>query len=370
MSKFFNDNALNFHILNATQKEHNSVPGKLMGFAGLGEYREEIETWLKENDYFKDYWYKPKEILDSIHKYFGLQINDFNTKEKFFQDVAATFQEIFTRDFLKKLESLQEIYKADYLYYSGGCALNIVTNTKIIESNLFQDIYIPPCPNDSGLSLGAAVLLERQKGQEIAIHSPYLNDLALDVKNFFITQETIEKTISLLMKGNVIGICNGFGEIDPRALGNRSVVALANSKNLAQMISEQMKGREWYRPIAPVMLKENASKVTNSPIHHLSEFMLLDYKIKKEYQKDLEGVIHSNGTSRIKILSSKEENPFLFELLTKLDEKGVLGLINTSFNFKGKPIVHTEAQALESAKKMNLDALILNNHFILLKGNL
>lgn len=368
LSKFFNDNALSFSILGASQNEHNSVPGKLMGLAGLGDYKEEIEIWLKQNEYFREYWDKPNEILNSIEKNFSLKLKDFDTKEKFFQNVAATFQEIFTRDFLNKLESLQEIYQAEYLYYSGGCALSIVTNTKILESGLFKDIFIPPCPNDSGLSLGACALIEKQKGHSISIHPPYLNNLALNVNQISISTETIEQTVNLLLKGKIIGICNGFGEIGPRALGNRSILALPNSKELAKIISQEKKGREWYRPIAPVMLKENAQKVTSSKIHHLSKYMLLDYKIKREHQIHLEGVIHANGTSRIQVIESYEENPFLFQLLKELEKKGILGLINTSFNAKGKPIVHTEKDAFESARAMNLNAIVINNNLFILES--
>jgi carbamoyltransferase len=66
LSNFFKDNALSFLIIDAKPGEHTSVPGKLMGYACLGEYDEKIETWLVENNYFKEYWDKPQEILSSI----------------------------------------------------------------------------------------------------------------------------------------------------------------------------------------------------------------------------------------------------------------------------------------------------------------
>jgi len=364
LSNFFNDNAFTFQIIGVKTGEHTSVPGKLMGYACLGEYDEEIETWLAANNYFKAYWDKPNEILKSIQLEFGKTLINFDNKEIFFQNVAATFQKIFERETLKKIETIQNKINADYLYYSGGCALNIITNTKLVEKKLFLDIFIPPCCNDSGLSLGGAALLEWQKGNQISIHSPYLNNVGLPVLDNEPSSDVIQKTAQILLSNGIVGVCNGNAEAGPRALGNRSLIALANNKELARFLSMEVKKREWYRPLAPVMLKTVAEMVVGKPIHHLSKFMLLDFEIKEEFKAQLEGVIHANNTARIQTISDKSENPFIFELLNfLLKNYGILGLINTSFNAQGEPIVHTPEMAIESAKKMNLNGLIVNNKF-------
>lgn len=364
-SKFFNDNAFSFKMLNASANMHCSVPGKLMGFASLGNYSPEIEDWLIKNNYFKDYWNKESEILKSIKNHFGIDA-DFNTHDSFMQNTAATFQRIFENAVLKKLENLQQKFHCENLYYGGGCALNIVTNTKIVESGLFKNVFIAPCCNDSGLSIGAATLLELQKGNEIKIQSPYLNNVGL--KNETIASpstELIKEVSRILMTGGIIGVCNGNGEVGPRALGNRSLIALPNDKKLSEKLSMNVKKREWYRPVAPIMLKEIAQKVSVQTINPLSKYMLSDFKIKHEYDDDLCGVIHANQTARIQTIALKDENPFMFELLTYLFEKhGVLALINTSFNTQGEPIVHTKEDALKSAKEMNLNALVYNNQLL------
>ena len=136
LSKFFNDNALSFQILESKANEHCSVPGKLMGYASYGNYEVQIENWLKENDYFKKNWKNGNEIFQSIKKTFGITIENFDNKNQFYQNVAATFLHIFERDLIKKIEQLQKQTSSEYLYYAGGCALNIVTNTKIIEKRI------------------------------------------------------------------------------------------------------------------------------------------------------------------------------------------------------------------------------------------
>lgn len=365
IANFFNDNAFTFALLNAKPGEHCSVPGKLMGYASLGIYDVKIEEWLKLNDYFKSYWHQTDRILASVKKEFGLHYEKIDNKECFFQDVAATFQKIFENVLLEKIQTLKANYLPDYLYYAGGCALNIVANTRIIEECNFKAVYIPPCCNDSGLSIGAAAFSEWKKGNVIQIHTPYLNNIGLHKSSEEITDDEIAKTAEIILNGGVVGVCNNEAEAGPRALGNRSLIALANSKEIAKKVSVNIKKREWYRPIAPIMLSHNAEKVSQQPSNPLSKFMLLDFTIKKEYYSALEGVIHVNNTARIQTLNTENENPFMFRLLNYLEtHHNVLALINTSFNTQGEPIVLDTVTALESAQKMQLDAVVLNHKLI------
>lgn len=365
LANFFNDNALSFAMIGASPGEHTSVPGKLMGYASWGKYSNKIERWLIAHNYFKEYWHREAEIIDSARKSLGAEVDSFDNQNSFWHDVAATLQHIFTRELMAHITELQQQTEAQYLYYAGGCALNIVANTALIQSGLFREVFIPPCCNDSGLSLGAACLLELQKGHRILSHTPYLNNIGLKYDFTDITDETIEATAKLLLDGKILGVCNGTAEAGPRALGNRSLIALPNDSILAQYLSQKVKKREWYRPIAPIMLRSVASTLTTTPIHHLARYMLLDYKVKPEYTNVLAGVIHANGTARIQALDREEDNPFMYRLLLYLyDRYQILGLINTSFNVQGQPIVHTEADAIEASRKMGLDGLVLNHKLI------
>jgi len=364
-SKFFNDNALAFIMMNAKGGEHTSVPGKLMGFAAYGKYNQQIADWLKRNDYFKNIWNKPEIFIQSANKNFDVNIEKISTDNQFIQNCAAVFQYEFENAIFNKLTILQEKFKTDYLYYSGGCALNILTNTKIVESNLFRNVYIPPCCSDSGLSIGGAAFLEWKKYGKIEIHSPFQNNFSLQESNYQFDNELINYIAKLLSENKIIGISNGFAECGPRALGNRSLLCLANNKKLSQKVSMEVKKREWFRPVAPIMLEKNAKYFTEkSEIHHLSKFMLLDFKIPQHKQNELIGAVHANETSRIQTVFESNDNEFIFDLLTCLDEKyGVKALINTSFNAAGEPIVHSNEQAIDSAKKMKIDGLVVNYKF-------
>ncbi|MCT4587507.1 MAG: hypothetical protein N4A71_06765 [Carboxylicivirga sp.] len=361
LSGLFNANALVFGIIGAKYKDQNSVPGKMMGLAAFGHYRAEIEQWLIKHNYFSEIWGSKACFFEAAKKDFDQDIRHLNQDNSFLQDIVATMQGIFHRELLNKLKVLQADHNAQYLYYSGGSALNIVANTQIVESGLFKDVFIPPCTEDSGLSLGAAAFVEWQKHGAIANHSPYLNNWQLSTDSCLFTDKDIEECAKALSEKKVVAICNNAGEIGPRALGNRSILALANSKTLADKVSMIHKKREWYRPVAPVMLEKNARYFTDqNQLHHLAKYMLLDFDIAKEKQKEIEGVVHVDGTSRIQTVS-KEDNAYLYALLYHLDEKyGIKALINTSFNVRGEPIVHNEEGAIKSAKNMKLDAVVLN----------
>ena len=307
-------------------------------------------------------------VFRGCQKDWRVDLKSFNQKDPFIQDVAATLQELFSQEILNKLKELQEITSTENLYYTGGSALNIVANTRIVNSKIFKQVFIPPCTEDSGLALGAAAFAEWKKHGKVEANSAYLNNWGIENYKADFSEETITEVAEQLAAKKLIGICNNFGEAGPRALGNRSILAFAGSKELSKILSTEKKGREWYRPLAPVALEENVKYFTGqSEVHPLSKFMLLDFAVLPEKQSEIAGAIHADGTARFQSISKEKDNPFLFALLKKVDEKyGIKALINTSFNAGGEPIVHTEEGALKSAKKMQLDGVVLNGKFVLL----
>ena len=324
-----------------------------------------MEEWLEENNFFEDIWKSKKSFYKKASVDYGWDKTCFDLKDPFLQNIVATMQHIFQRDFMNKLISIQEIYKASNLYYSGGSALNIVTNNKIVESGMFEKVFIPPCAEDSGLALGAASYMEYLKHGKLEQHTPYLNNWGIQDYNVDFSGDDIEQLASLLLDKKIIGVCNGEGEVGPRALGNRSIIALANSVELAQKVSVEKKGREWYRPIAPVMLQSNLEYFTGIKESVLSKYMLRDFNILDERKKEIEGVVHINGSSRIQIIENYDDNPFIYSLLDYLDKNyGIKALINTSFNRRGEPIVHTIEDAINSAKNMQLDGVVLNGKIV------
>lgn len=365
LAKLFNANPLMFRLLNAEPWEHVGLPGKLMGYAAMGNADPKILEWLQTNSFFFDAIDGESDLLDSVKSSFGLCLESVDHKNPFWMDVAATVQAYFTQSVLEELDMLQKRTEAKRLVYTGGCALNIATNSAILSSGLFEEIQIPPCCNDTGLSLGAAAFLEWKKHGRILQHAPYLNTLDNAHSQEEITYSTVHQIASDIMHGGVIGILQGNGEVGPRALGNRSIIARADDRSLAKKVSTKIKLREWYRPIAPVMLGTVFKELFGYSPPNLTKYMLLDVKLPPELNHHFGGVVHTNGTIRVQCINSEAENPFLFKLLKCLwAEFGLVALINTSFNVAGKPMVHEPEHALTAAERMGLNGLVLINDYI------
>lgn len=362
LTSMYNCNALVFGIIGAKLHDQNAVPGKMMGLASFGNYSEKLEHWLKQNNWFQNLWGKRNQFWEKAKTDLNIEGKGFNTQNQFLQDIVATMQHVFVRDFTKKLKELQEHTRCQNLYLTGGCALNIVANSAIINQNIFQNVFIPPCTEDSGLALGAAAFLEWKKHGKIYPHSPYLNNWQLNESSLYLDDNEIEKVADLLYNQKVIAVCNENGEAGPRALGNRSILALANSKKLAQKVSITHKGREWYRPVAPILLEEEAKYFTGlKEIHPLAQYMLLDFDILPEYQHEMAGTVHVNGSARCQVVFNEDQNPFIYRLLQKLKQKyNIRALINTSFNKRGEPIVHDASGAKDSAKNLGIDGVVIN----------
>eukprot|EP00041_Stephanoeca_diplocostata_P039527 m.1634234 g.1634234 ORF g.1634234 m.1634234 type:complete len:2281 (-) comp25413_c0_seq5:6626-13468(-) len=388
--KFFNCNGLAFAIINAQPSDHLSAPGKIMGLAAHGKVKDTVLVFLRNNNFFHGCWSDAERTAFQTKameccgwqpgKYEDGRV--FSTRDPFLQDCLAAMQHAFTTALIERLTALQLTTGAEALFYAGGCALNIVATAAIERSGLFRYVAVPPCCSDSGLALGAATFVEALKHGSVHKHGPYLHNVGIsdasslssapiddaEIEDTSDVTTTAHRAATMLAKGKVVGVINGFAEIGPRALGNRSLLALP-TEALRHRLSEKMKGREWYRPVAPVMLLKNAIKVTGMdadafPVR-TSRFMLTNLLVLKEYRDALEGVVHADGTARIQVVCQRDENPFLFDLLTFLDtEHGKIALINTSFNRRGEPLVHTHHEAMNAAVSMEADAMVVEHRLI------
>jgi len=360
----YNANPLSFFILGESSLNHLSLPGKLMGYSAFGKVRDDILMWLRKNHYFLYYNGSENEMLEIINTEFSLSLQVFDTKCQIFMDIAACIQSEFENQILQFIMRYKKQTGANYLYYSGGAALNIKTNSLIENSCGFKKIFIPPCCSDSGLSLGAGYYYEYLSNKEIQLISPFVNNIQLEKSYKVENNLLINEICSDIANGKIFGICTGAAEAGPRALGHRSIIARADSIQIKTKVSEQIKGREWYRPIAPIIADYIGQQVIEENIleSSLSEFMLGNYHLKKEYWNDFKGIVHIDGSVRAQIVfEHNPETALIHSILTKLDKDyGIKGLINTSFNIKGKPIVHLPADSIEEGKEMGLDGVILN----------
>lgn len=359
---YFNDNEVTREILGLSEKDHLSMPGKLMGLASHGSKNQEILIELHKLD-------NQKKIegnkLNSIIKT-GKSIAE-PTKYKGFKDIAATMQYDFENSILNYIKKWKDSTDCDHFYYSGGAALNIHTNSRIENELNFKSISIPPVPSDCGLALGAAAIAEWNNGISIKKTGPFIvkSSPGKNHKPREISAQRIREIAELIANGKIIGACIGDAETGPRALGHRSIIARPDKIDIRKKISETMKQREWYRPLSPMILEDTAQTCLDKYDKKslLGKFMLGSWSIYPEFIPFFSGVIHVDNTVRAQIVKKEDkEQIYIYSLLKKLKkDHGIYGLINTSFNRRGEPIVNSHEEALKTAQKMGIDAVWIEN---------
>ena len=290
--------------------------------------------------------------------------------------VQIKFEEIFDNiiSYYKKILNLKKYN----LLISGGCALNVSNNGKILEKNIFKKIFVPPAPHDAGAAIGACVanLIKNHKQnlKSINFESPYLGNSyhpeqikkILD-KNYLIKYKFLEfdeifKKIALkLSKKEIIAWFQGRSEFGPRALGNRSFLADPRSEKIRTIINKKIKKRELFRPFAPSCLEED--KNIYFEIKQNSPYMNFTCKVKKEAQHKIPAVVHIDKTVRLHTVN-KRLNFKYWKLIREFKNiTGVGVLLNTSFNIQ-EPIVETPEDAVNCFLKSNVDYLVIENFLI------
>jgi carbamoyltransferase len=170
--------------------------------------------------------------------------------------------------------------------------------------------------------------------------------------------------VELLAASKVLGVCVGDAEVGPRALGHRSILARPDSVPLRRRVSEDLKGRAWYRPVAPVLLDTVAAEALGPEVARstLAPWMLGAWRLRPGWEAAFAGVLHGDGTVRAQVVRGDDpEQALLAAVLRRLWERHrVAGLLNTSLNGPGEPIVHSPEDALACARRLGLDGVVLD----------
>ncbi len=392
----------------------NSGEYKLMGLAPYGKpiFKDKILKYLidiKEdgsfhlNQKFFNYATGLTMINKNFFKLFGRKNRDSQKEniEQFHMDIAASIQEVTEDIMIKLAKSLRDEYKIENLCLAGGVALNCVANGKILEQNIFKNIWIQPASGDAGGSLGASLAywhLELQKertiNQDDDMQGSYLGpeytseNIKNELNNLGASYEVLEdealinKTSDAIIKGNVVGWFQGRMEFGPRALGGRSIIGDPRSEKMQKTLNLKVKYRESFRPFAPSILVEKINEWFDLSV--ASPYMLLVAKVKDEKiikmskeeeelfgikklnikKSEIPAVTHVDYTSRIQTVT-KKTNLKYYNLINNFYKKTNCPiLINTSFNVRGEPIVNSPVDAFNCFMGTELDNLVIGNYFL------
>jgi carbamoyltransferase len=298
----------------------------MMGMAAYGDWQ---KYYKKVDEYFPKY----DEQKYNFHK----GITDWgwvSEQDKF--DIAAAVQMVYEQRLNSFMRMAKDMTGKKNLVFMGGCALNSSANTLLW--NIFDMIWIMPNPGDAGSSLGAAAALY---GKHIEWKYPYLGyDLG--------GEYPIQKIVDGILKDGVVAVATGRAEYGPRALGNRSILADPRDPLIKDKVN-LIKQRELFRPFAPVVMAEHASKWFDMDF----ESPYMQYTVKCLQPDKIPSVVHADGTSRVQTVT-KEQHPGLYRVLNKFYlQTGVPILLNTSLNIKGQPLLNDEHDIEQWQKTYN-----------------
>ena len=317
-------------------------------------------------------------------------LNKDNWNSELSKNIAANAQVILENSMFRMVDKLHHDFKnvTNNLCLAGGTVLNCVSNGKLLLEGTFKNIFIPPAPGDDGLAIGAALflsnLLKANKDNEIrveiskepkVVHSvlecfeggiTYSNDEIKDSLIEFADRVAYQKadteTINTLVaeslhRNEIVGYFKGGSETGPRALGHRSLLASAKNDDMKDRLN-RVKGREEFRPVAPMVLQKEAEKwfnISSSP------FML--FSVPCNFPKLIPSGVHVDNTSRIQTIN--EDNGDIYSIIEQyyaLSE--VPCIVNTSFNSRGNPIVETPKDAIEVFLEQDIDVLVMENYVV------
>ena len=246
------------------------------------------------------------------------------------EDIAASAQVLTEELIYTVMQRARDFGWSQNLVYQGGVALNCLANRNL--GDYFENVWIMPCPGDSGSSLGSAALAY---GGRINWNDAYLGR---EIPGEY----PVTACVRSLLRDRICGVASGRAEFGPRALGNRSLLADPRGPDIKDLVNG-IKRRQQFRPFAPVILEEYVDDYFDMPKGFVdSRYMQI---VGRCLRPDLyPAIVHVDGTSRIQTVP-RDGSGIRRLLEAWYDRTGCPMLLNTSLNIRGEPMVNTRTDA-------------------------
>jgi len=348
--------------------------------------------------YAKDYITEPaynifKEtlVVDGIDFKWNKEPSDmyFYFKEKLegvrFDGIAGGLQKWMEEILVTWIGNILEHLKTDTLVYSGGLAMNVKANKAISEIPELKKFFVPPSGGDESTTIGAGYALSVKHGvTPEPIEHVYLG--------YTISEEEIEKLLedhdisgtykvikevsnetvaNLLQKNKVIARCTGAMEFGARALGNRSILCNPSTIENIKLVNDKIKYRDFWMPFTPSILDYRANDYLVNPKNLEAVYMTIAFDSTDLGREHLKAAIHPQDETVRPHIVTKISNPDYYDLIESFQKlTGIGGLLNTSLNLHGEPIVRSAEDAWHVFTNSGIDALLLNKTLIIKQDKL
>ncbi len=265
------------------------------------------------------------------------------------------------------------------LVVGGGLFMNVKLNKILAQHQALDNFYVLPSCGDDSLALGAAYLVQEQAESnsslplDVLYKGPKLGEDEIietlklhSDKIEYSKSENIEKdTAELLAKDLIIGRCRGRAEWGARALGNRSIICNPTKAQNVHRINKAIKKRDFWMPFCPSILDTDADKYLINPRKREAPYMILAFDTHEIARNDIICGLHPfDATARPQVVT-KEGNPHFYELIGHFKSlTGIGGVVNTSFNLHGLPIVNSAEDVIHVLLNSKLDYVTLEDYLV------
>jgi len=283
--------------------------------------------------------------------------------QKLFEDLSLQMIDYYLADILRDTGRLA---------FSGGGALNVKLNQKIIARPDVRELFVQPASGDAGTAVGAAAYVSVQRGvavekmEHVYLGPAYSNEDVIAACARHPAQpawqrigQVPQRVARLLADGHPVAWFQGRMEFGPRALGGRSILGCPSVAGVADRINAQIKFRERWRPFCPSMLDSVGPQMLNSG--HPAPFMTFTFEVAQGWKERVPEVVHEDGTSRAQVLK-REYNPRYHDLMSELEKLTGNGVVlNTSLNRRGEPMICSPTDALNMFFGSDLQYLVMED---------
>jgi carbamoyltransferase len=335
-----------------------STPGKVMALAAYGDpdrFRGQLLSAMEKY---------PRRAYINYRDNFCPEIENLNLSWTDRVDLCASGQALFEELIAREGMRIRRQYGNLPLYYAGGCALSVKANSRLHA--IFDELVIPPNCADDGQALGLAAMHAFLKYKvpppplsfETSIQSNIRKDLNL---GRHLSTADLQRVVTWLADGKIVGWAQGMPEIGPRALCRRSVLASPENIEMKQMFNH-IKEREYFRPVSPVVLHTAGKELFRN--YFFSPHMLYDFPVRPKWRNKLQAAIHKDGTARVQ--SVPDDHSDIAILLKSFAEQTGRPpvLLNTSLNCKGMPIASTPEQVKQTFSHLKINHYVIGNRAI------
>jgi carbamoyltransferase len=269
------------------------------------------------------------------------------------------------------------------LAVAGGTFMNVKANQKLMELDEVDEIFVFPSCGDESNAYGAASNIYSSIGDyrkleklstvywgvewsDEAIKKAYQNYNFQHQYTIEYSDDIEMKVASVLADGDVVARFKGREEFGARSLGNRAIIANPSKPEVIKEINEMIKCRDFWMPFASSVLAESMSDYVewNSSKNH-PYYMIMTYDTKPLAHTQIAGGIHPYDKTVRPQCVKAEHNESYWRLINRFKElTGIGGILNTSLNLHGLPLVYSPEDAFEVIEKSGLKHLAIGHYFV------